>query len=31
MSIIDLRERPDISAKQKKMILEDNALQLIRL
>ena len=26
-----IRERPDISPKQKKLILEDNALNLIRL
>jgi predicted TIM-barrel fold metal-dependent hydrolase len=26
-----LRERPDISPKQKKLILEDNALELIPL
>jgi hypothetical protein len=26
-----IRERPDISPRQKKLILEDNALNLIRL
>jgi hypothetical protein len=31
ITVKGLRERPDLSPKHKKMILEDNALELIRL
>jgi predicted TIM-barrel fold metal-dependent hydrolase len=30
-TVSGIRERPDISPRQKKLILEDNALELIRL